>query len=188
MVASYKATDDGRLQMIRVERHEEVRPGISRYTVPGFARRSATARACFRAPMAVAQRHAASAIFCAAYEAEVGGDVTKLERVALDGATSIIVTGLGLDRSPEWDTRRSRIRPARSCRNCGRPRSLRSRRERPRAKKRRSPYSRPQSQPTPPLPCETLPVLLCIMRNRLNVRRAVLLLKKGRRGNPTAFS
>ena len=52
MVTSYKATDDGRLQMIRVERHEEVRPGISRYTVPGFARRSATARACFRAPMA----------------------------------------------------------------------------------------------------------------------------------------
>ena len=36
MVASYKATDDGRPQMIRVERHEEVRPGIWRYTVPGF--------------------------------------------------------------------------------------------------------------------------------------------------------
>jgi hypothetical protein len=34
--ASYKATDDGRPRMIRVERHEEVRPGFWRYTVPGF--------------------------------------------------------------------------------------------------------------------------------------------------------
>ena len=28
--ASYEATEDGRLRMIRVERHEEVRPGIWR--------------------------------------------------------------------------------------------------------------------------------------------------------------
>ena len=34
--ASYQATDDGRPRMIRVERHEEVRPGIWRYTAPGF--------------------------------------------------------------------------------------------------------------------------------------------------------
>jgi hypothetical protein len=34
--ASYKATDDGRPRMIRIERHEEVRPGVWRYTVPAF--------------------------------------------------------------------------------------------------------------------------------------------------------
>jgi hypothetical protein len=34
--ASYEATDDGRPRMIRVERHDEVRPGIWRYTVAGF--------------------------------------------------------------------------------------------------------------------------------------------------------
>ena len=34
--ASDEATDDGRPRMIRVERHEEVRPGIWRYAVPGF--------------------------------------------------------------------------------------------------------------------------------------------------------
>ena len=34
--ASHEATDDGRPRMIRIERHEEVRPGVWRYTVPAF--------------------------------------------------------------------------------------------------------------------------------------------------------
>ena len=46
--ASYEATDDGRPPKIKVERQEEVRPGVWRYTVPRFGLKGRSRQPCRR--------------------------------------------------------------------------------------------------------------------------------------------